>query len=93
MKTTGTIENGTGLWRSPNSGANNESGFSALPGGYRDYNSDYNCIGEYALFWTSEEYYDNSLKAWYRNLFYYHAKVYRYHYNKRSGFSIRCVKD
>ena len=35
LKSTGTLEEGTGLWRDPNTGATNETGFSALPGGYR----------------------------------------------------------
>jgi uncharacterized protein (TIGR02145 family) len=35
MKSTGTIEGGDGLWRGSNEGTTNESGFSALPGGYR----------------------------------------------------------
>jgi starch-binding outer membrane protein, SusD/RagB family len=34
MKTTGTIEDGTGLWYAPNVGATNESGFSAVPSGF-----------------------------------------------------------
>jgi uncharacterized protein (TIGR02145 family) len=35
MKQIGTVETGTGLWWSDNSYANNESGFSALPGSFR----------------------------------------------------------
>src|SRR5262245_47721661 len=35
MKSTGTIKAGTGLWRFPNTGATNSSGFTALPGGWR----------------------------------------------------------
>ena len=35
LKSTGTIEAGNGLWYSPNTGATNESGFSAHPGGKR----------------------------------------------------------
>jgi uncharacterized protein (TIGR02145 family) len=31
LKSTGTIEEGNGLWHSPNTGATNESGFGALP--------------------------------------------------------------
>ena len=49
MKSTGTIEEGTGLWYSPNAGANNMSGFSALPGG-RD-GSGY--LGHLACFWST----------------------------------------
>jgi uncharacterized protein (TIGR02145 family) len=33
MKSVGTIEEKTGLWLSPNTGATNECGFSAFPGG------------------------------------------------------------
>jgi uncharacterized protein (TIGR02145 family) len=34
MKSTGTLEAGTGLWHAPNLGATNSSGFSGIPGGY-----------------------------------------------------------
>lgn len=34
MKSIGTIEEGTGLWASPNYLATNESGFTGFPGGY-----------------------------------------------------------
>jgi len=33
LKATGTIEQGTGLWYAPNTGATNSSGFSGIPGG------------------------------------------------------------
>jgi len=57
LKDTGTIENGTGLWKAPNDGASNESGFTALPGG-RIYTGDerpyeMSQIGEGAQFWRS----------------------------------------
>ncbi len=55
MKTTGTIEAGTGLWYAPNTGATNESGFTALPGGYRSDNGDFDGLGYYAYFWSSTE--------------------------------------
>ena len=38
MKSTGTIQAGTGLWDDPNTAATNESGFTGLPGGIRGAN-------------------------------------------------------
>ncbi|PWI46430.1 hypothetical protein CEE45_16860 [Candidatus Heimdallarchaeota archaeon B3_Heim] len=37
-------ETGTTHWPSPNTGATNESGFSALPGGYRNYTGFFGSI-------------------------------------------------
>ena len=92
MKTTGTIEVGTGLWCPPNIGATNESGFSALPGGFRDYengNLGTRCYG--ATFWSPME--SNSDTAWRWRLGYSYAHVDRYYDYKRYGFSVRCVRD
>jgi len=81
---------GTTHWFPPNTGATNESGFSALPGGYRHYgffvNMDYD-----ANFWSSTE--NDSTHAWSRSLYYYNSQVGRFYYNKRAGFSVRCVRD
>jgi len=94
-------EAGTAHWSSPNSGATNESGFTALPGGYRNNSDNYHYIGFYAYFWSSSDY--NSNTAWSRMLDYNNdwiseldntnAQVYRSRYNKNYGFSVRCVRD
>lgn len=53
-------ETGTTYWNSPNTGATNTSGFTALPGGNRyDYGAFFN-VGSSALFWTATDY---SVKA------------------------------
>ena len=45
---------GTAYWNSPNTGATNESGFSALPGGIRNTDGSFNYISDFAFFWTAE---------------------------------------
>ncbi len=85
-------ETGTTHWNSPNTGATNESCFSALPGGYRySDNGNFYLISKYADFWSSSEYY--STYAWYRLLYYNSSVVLRYHYPKRFGLSVRCARD
>ena len=87
LKETGTIH-----WLSPNTGATNESGFTARPGGYRyGGNGLFNAIGSYGLFWSSTE--ANSGDAWGRLLHYSGSMVFREIYNKLNGFSVRCVKN
>ncbi len=91
----GTNEGGalkaTTNWTSPNSGATNSSGFTALPGGWRQVDGPYYYIGNYGYWWSSTEY--NSNAAWYRILDYSDSDVFRYGTNKRYGFSVRCVRD
>ena len=86
-------ETGTTHWNSPNTGATNESGFSALPGGYRSYNSDgtFNHVGNYGNWWSSTEY--GSSIAYYHNLYYNSAGGARYKNGKSYGYSVRCVRD
>ena len=82
----------TAHWNSPNEGATNESGFTALPGGYRlSINGTFHDIGGRGYCWSSTE--DSSASAWVRLLDYYNSGVYRDGYYKHGGYSVRCVRD
>jgi uncharacterized protein (TIGR02145 family) len=79
-------------WNSPNTGATNESGFTGLPGGYRNYYGGYYLgMGYYGYFWSSTEY--GNYNAWHRELNYDYSGVYRFSTNKHYGFSVRCIRD
>ena len=84
-------ETGTEHWNSPNTGATNSSSFTALPGGYRNYNGNYSNMYYYDSFWSSTEY--NNNYAWGRTLGYGESNVSRFRTIKRDGYSIRCVRD
>jgi len=87
-------EAGTTHWESPNTGATNESGFTALPGGYRDNDGNFHSIGYYGTWWNFTELNElNEGFAWSRNLFYDRSLLNRgvgYNYQ---GFSVRCLQD
>ncbi len=83
-------EAGTTHWNPPNTGATNESGFFALPGGYRHLGTFLD-MGDAAFIWSSTEY--NSFNAWYRHLLYDNSQVNRSANYKLLGFSVRCVRD
>jgi uncharacterized protein (TIGR02145 family) len=89
MKTTGTIEAGTGLWSSPNTEATNISGFSGAPGSF--YAVGYDYIGEDGVWWSSSEV--ESICAYYRYLYYFHGNAVRSYDDKLSGLSVRCLRD
>jgi uncharacterized protein (TIGR02145 family) len=78
-------------WTSPNTGATNSSGFTALPGGYRVEDGTYDTIGYYGFWWSSTQLYSNN--AWFRNLECFSSIVYRQYFNKPYGISVRCVRD
>ncbi|PIE87938.1 MAG: hypothetical protein CSA04_04475 [Bacteroidetes bacterium] len=82
-------EVGTAHWDTPNTGATNESGFTAFSGGYRYLYGSFNNVGHYGYWWSAME--DGSNNAWYRSLYYYSADVYRLTGYKSYGFSVRCV--
>lgn len=79
------------LWeQSPIPGGNNESGFTALPGGYRDYYGSFYYLGYTGSWWSSTEVVG---EAWYRLVSYNFNDMLRNFVYKQTGFSVRCVKD
>ena len=93
MKSTGTIEAGTGLWYAPNDFATNSSGFTGLPGGFRGAYGPFDA-GYSGTWWSSTAYNKNITWAWYGGrLSFRSGAFYGSFANKRSGYSVRCVKD
>ena len=78
-------------WDSLDTGATNESGFTALPAGYRRFNGRFDYIDYTAFFWTTTEY--EELQGWFRALRCDYTNVYRYANLKEYAFSVRCIKD
>lgn len=81
-------ETGTEHWNSPNTGATNETGFTALPGGARS--SGFWSIGNIAWFWTATE-----LSSFGKAQLLLHDSEASggQAINKQDGCSVRCVKD
>lgn len=84
-------ESGTKHWNSPNEGATNESGFSGLPGGYRNYYGDFFNRGYIGFFWSVTEF--RNFCAWVHDLHYKYSGIERFYDEKPNGFSVRCVRD
>jgi len=84
-------ETGTTHWLIPNEGTNNETGFTALPGGERFYFGPFTFAGEFGSWWSSTE--DSSAMASNRGMNYRDRDIFRYYNYKQSGFSVRCLMD
>ena len=83
-------ETGFTHWKAPNTGATNESGFSARGSGYRSMDGSYNFITIGGFWWSSSEYMKN---AWYGTLYYKTSAFNILQGGKGNGFSVRCIKD
>jgi len=84
-------ESGTAHWVSPNTGATDECGFRALPGGCRNcFSGYYYILGSTTYFWSSSKY--SSAFAWYHYLHYHNSAIGRDNINRPYGFSVRCVR-
>ena len=93
-------EKGITHWSSPNTGATNETGFSALPGGYRDINGMFTYMTFEVDWWTSTRVNTidagvNAITACSQYLKYDITDVNKVHnaHKMVDGLYVRCVKD
>jgi len=84
-------ETGLNHWITPNSDANNSSGFAAIPGGWRYYDGASEYLGYFSYWWSSTE--GNVDNAWWRQVNYVNPNFSRNTMNKKYGLSVRCIKD
>ena len=87
-------ETGTTHWLSPNTGATNETGFTALPGGVRDpdYDGIFLGMGSYGFWWSSSE--NTPGYSWARVLIWNSSSILRDGgLDEVSGFSVRCIRN
>jgi uncharacterized protein (TIGR02145 family) len=84
-------ETGTALSNSSNQNATNSIGFTALPGGYSDLGGAFDGIGNDGYWWSSSE--NDMADAWSRILIYSNVTPKRSSFNKKNGFSVRCLRD
>jgi uncharacterized protein (TIGR02145 family) len=78
-------------WLTRNTGATNETSFTALPGGYRGYDGTFGGVGDYSGWWSSTEL--SSASAFAREMGYGYTDVKRLNGDKLDGFSVRCLQD
>jgi uncharacterized protein (TIGR02145 family) len=83
-------ESGFGHWPSPNIGATNESGFTALPGGNRHPGGDLFLDRPYDGYWWSATLNESDAPV-YINLNYASVLISINWYTKEAGFSVRCM--
>jgi uncharacterized protein (TIGR02145 family) len=77
--------------KTPSWGGTNSSGFSVLPGGYRDpVSGNFSDQGNAGNWWSSSP---EGIGAWFRYLNSGSSRVHRTSYPARFGFSVRCVRD
>lgn len=88
-------EAGTNNWILSNRDANNQSGFTALPGGFRgSYDGIFGGQGSIGGWWSTTELNSSPLgTAWSRWIHADTTVIARSEIFKKDGFNIRCIKD
>jgi uncharacterized protein (TIGR02145 family) len=84
-------ETGTDYWKSPNTGASDDFDFHARGGGKRSETGICDFVKVEGYWWSSDEY--STLTASYLNILYNYANTFQAYFNKKTGMSVRCIKD
>jgi len=83
-------ETGLSHWLSPNTGATDEYGFTALPGGIREYMGMFMDLGTSGSWWTSSMV---SVDPFAVRMNTFSAEIFIMQMMGGSGMSVRCIKD
>jgi len=86
MKEAGTIN-----WTTPNTGADNSSGFAGLPGGYRNDAGAFGAVRVGGRWWSATEV--STAAAWSRILHYTNGNILTFGTSGHFGLSVRCIRD
>ncbi|MCO5231313.1 MAG: fibrobacter succinogenes major paralogous domain-containing protein [Chitinophagales bacterium] len=78
-------------WMSPNTGADNSTGFAGLPGGTRDANGVFSGLGNLGSWWTNTDL--DGVNAWLRQLKYNKDTFSNNGLNHKRAHSCRCIKE
>ena len=84
-------QTGTSQWLTPNTGASNESGFTALPGGERLHYGNFNGSGFYGAWWAEPS--GSNPNTWAYYVYYDGTEAERISMHKSTGLCVRCLKD
>jgi uncharacterized protein (TIGR02145 family) len=85
-------------WQSnTSSNGTNESGFAALPGGYRDNYGEFKGLGLSGIWWSTTQAFQNNTGnlplAVTSQVLYRDGKLVRVNYTRELGCSVRCLRD
>jgi uncharacterized protein (TIGR02145 family) len=82
---------GTQFWLSPNTGATNQTGFSALPAGNRNSSGSFSGYGNYGYYWSTWSDHPSTRHRWeLRNT---QTILAPFNVGIKDGYSIRCIKN
>ena len=84
-------ETGTAHWESPNTGATNETGFTLVGGGFRNWYGSYTDFGTSSVLWSSTEY--DAEQAWAVWCSNWSTEAGRAYIHKTAGYNVRCLKN
>lgn len=84
-------ETGTTHWASPNGGATNESGFTALPGGYLNFYGQFVGIGYESYWWSATKINASVSRCCY--MVNNNSDLKRTFFHKAYGYYVRLIKD
>jgi uncharacterized protein (TIGR02145 family) len=91
MKTKGSIENGTGLWYTPNNAASNVSNLGVVPGGFRDPSGAFDGLGYNAAFWSLTA--NDNINAQMFYMHFFNGGFFTNSFSKYTGYAVRCMRD